>query len=144
MSEADPPTEPTLRRDLVAVGHPLVRHPVQGRAPHQQLRGLTREAARAGTRPEDHLEPEDRDLRQRTPVVLIITLPLRAPVSADVAQILITVMTLAASVPMTPDARALLRRDHRPRRALADRVVTGCWGVTEQKTRLSPSCNVFR
>ena len=114
MSEADPPTEPTLRRDLVAVRHTLVRHPVQGRAPYQQLAGLTLKSARTRPRPENHLEPEDRYLRQRAPMVLIITFPFRPPMRAQVGQVFITRVTLASSVPMTPDARPLLRRDDSP------------------------------
>src|SRR5207253_6934697 len=104
-SEADPLTEPTLRRDFVAVRHPHVRHPVQGRAPHQQLSGLTLEAARAGPLPEDHLEAEDGHLRQRAPVVVVIALPLRAAVAADVAQVFITVVSLTSRVAVPPDAR---------------------------------------
>src|SRR5437762_721509 len=107
MSVADPPTEPTLRRDLVAVRHPQVRHPVQCRAPHQQLTGLTREAACARPLPEDHLEPEDGHLGQRPPVIAVLALPLRPPVTADVAQVFITVLSLASRVPMPPDARPL-------------------------------------
>jgi len=124
MSEADPPTEPILRRDLVAVRHPLVRHPVQGRAPHQQLTGLTGEAARTRTSPKDHLKSEDRHLCQRAAVIFIISLPLRSSMRSQVAQVFITVMTCATSVPMTPDARPLLRRDDRPRLAFSDGVVT--------------------
>src|SRR5437763_9347619 len=111
MSEAAPPTEPTLRRDLVAVRHPHVRHPVQGGAPHQQLTGLSVEAARARPLPEDHLEAEDRHLRQKAPVVVILALPLRPPVSANVTQVFITVVPLAQRVAVVPDARTLLRWD---------------------------------
>src|SRR5215207_8606785 len=111
MSKADPLTDPLLRRDLVAVGHPQVRHPVQRRAPHQQLAGLTLEAARTGPLPEDHLEAKDRHLRQAPPVIVSLALPLRAPVAADAAQVLIAVMSLAFRIPVAPDARPLLRRD---------------------------------
>src|SRR5437588_6217646 len=124
MSEADPLTEPTSRRDFVAVRHPHVRHPVQGRAPHQQLSGLTLEAARARPLPEDHLEAEDRHLRQRAPVIVILSLPLRAAVAADKAQVLITVVWLTSPVAVVPDARALLGWDDRPGLARADGVVT--------------------
>jgi len=47
MSSAYFPTEQPLRRDRVAVRHPQVRHPVQRRASHQQLRRLHVEAAGA-------------------------------------------------------------------------------------------------
>src|ERR1041384_3468457 len=49
MSAAHSPTELALRRDLVAVRHAEVRHPVQRRAAHQQLRRLSGEAARPGS-----------------------------------------------------------------------------------------------
>src|SRR5947208_240823 len=124
MSEAAPPTESILLSDLITVRHPGVRHPVQGRAPHQQLSGLTIETARTGTGPEDHLEPEDGHLRQRAPMVFIVTFPLSAPVSAKVAQVLITVVSVTFSVPMTPDTRSLLRRNDSPRLALFDGLVT--------------------
>src|SRR5438067_8716871 len=119
MSEADPLTESTLRRDLVAVRHSHVRHPVQGRAPHQQLTGLSVEAARARPLPEDHLEAEDRHLRQRAPVVIIVALPLRAAVAADKAQVLIAVVSLTSPVAVAPDARTLLRWDDGSRTPLA-------------------------
>src|SRR5881398_343020 len=124
MSKADPLTDALLRHDLVAVGHPQVRHPVQGRAPHQQLSGLALKAARTGPLPEDHLEAEDRHLRQAPPVIIIIALPLRTPVGADAAQVLVAVVPLASRVAVAPDARTLLRRDHGPRTLQADRVVT--------------------
>src|SRR5947208_16945397 len=98
MSEADPPTEPTSRRDFVTVRHPHVRHPVQGRAPHQQLTGLTLGAARTDPLTEDHLEAEDGHLGQRAPVVVIVALPLRPPVTADVAQVVIPVVSLPSPV----------------------------------------------
>src|SRR5438105_3466505 len=98
MSEADPLTESTSRRDFVTVRHPHVRHPVQGRAPHQQLTGLTLGAARTDPLPEDHLEAEDCHLRQRAPVIVILALPLRATVTADVAQVFITVVSLTSPV----------------------------------------------
>src|SRR5215207_4081293 len=124
MSKADPLTDPLLRRDLVTVRHPQVRHPVQGRAPHQQLSGLTLEAARTHPLPEDHLEAEDRHLRQRAPVVRILALPLRPPVAADAAQVLVPVVPLAFRIPVPPDACTLLRRDDGSRATLADGVVT--------------------
>src|SRR5437764_1083667 len=102
MSKADPLTEPTLRRDSVAVRHPQVRHPVQGRAPHQQLRGLTLEAARARPLPEDHLQAEDRHLGQAPPMVAALALPCGSPVAADVAQVLVTVVPLALRVAVPP------------------------------------------
>src|SRR5437588_9866537 len=108
MSEANPPTEPTSRCDFVTVRHPHVRHPVQGRAPHQQLTGLTLEAARTRSLAEDHLEAEDGHLGQRAPMIIIVALPLRAPVAADVAQVLVTVVSLAFPVAVAPDARTLL------------------------------------
>ena len=124
MSEAAPPTKPTLRRDLIAVRHSLVRHPVQGRASHQQLAGLTLKAARTRTCPEDLLEAKDRHLCQGASVILIISLPLGPPMRAQVAQVFIPRVTLATSIPMTPDARPPLRRDNRPRRAFSDGLVT--------------------
>src|SRR5215203_5955966 len=124
MSKADPLTAALLRHDLVAVGHPQVRHPIQRRAPHQQLSGLTLEAARTRPLPEDHLEAEDRHLRQAPPMVVILALPLRPPVSAAVAQVLVAVMPLALRVAVTPNARTLLRRDNCPRALLADGVIT--------------------
>src|SRR2546421_9320746 len=101
-----------------------MRHPVQCRAPYQQLRGLTPEAARARPLAEDHLEAEDGHLGQAPPVVVILALPLRPPVRADKAQVLVAVVPLALRVAVVPDARPLLRRDHGPRALQANRVVT--------------------
>src|SRR5437763_6305350 len=98
MSVADPPTESILRRDLVALRHPYMRHPVQCRAPYQQLRGLTPEAARARPLAEDHLEAEDGHLGQAPPVVVILALPLRPPMRADKAQVLVAVVPRALRV----------------------------------------------
>jgi hypothetical protein len=123
MSVADPLFELILRRDLVAVGHPLVRHPVQGRAPHQQLPRLPGERARTGPLAEEHLEPEDRHLRQGSPVVVALALPLRPPVPPDSSQVLVAVVSLGLRVAVLPDARSLLGRDHRPRSLLSDGVV---------------------
>ena len=124
MSIADPLTEPALRRDLVAVGHPQVRHPVQRRAPHQQLPSLPGEAARTGPLAEDRLEAEDRHLRQAPPVIAALALPLRPPVSPDRTQVLVAVVPLRFRVAVAPDARPLLRRDDGPRAPRADGVVT--------------------
>src|SRR5215212_200069 len=124
MSKADPLTKLALRRDLVAVRHPEVRHSVQRRAPHQQLSGLPGEAARTRPLPEDRLEAEDRHLGQRAPVVVRLALPLRAPVAADAAQVLVPVVPLASRVAVAPDARALLWRDDGARATPADGVVT--------------------
>src|SRR5215212_4635986 len=123
MSTAHSPTEPSLRRDLVAVRHPEVRHPVQRRAPHQQLRRLPIERARTDSLAEDHLHAKDSRLGQRAPVVVTISLPSCAPRAADGSQVLIADMALTLRVAVAPDARPLLRRDGRPRPQLADRVI---------------------
>lgn len=124
MSTAHSPTELSLCRDLVAVGHPQVRHPVQRRAPHQQLRRLPVKAPRPDSLAKDHLHPEDCRLGQRAPMVVTFALPLRPPRAADAAQVLIAEVAFGFRVAVLPDARPLLRRDRRPRFPPSNRVVT--------------------
>src|SRR5919201_3278946 len=124
MSVAHSPTKRLLRRDLIAVGHPQVRHPVQRRAPDKQLRRLPLEAARADSRAEDHLDAEDRRLSQRAPVVVTVSLPLRAPRAADRSQVLVADVALTLRVAVPPDARPLLRRDRGARFPRTDRLIT--------------------
>src|SRR5918911_1546434 len=124
MSAAHSPTELPLRRDLVAVRHPQVRHPVQRRAPHQQLRRLPVEAAGADSLAKDHLHAEGSRLSQRAPVVAAVPLPLRPPRAADGSQVLVAGVALTLRVAVLPDARPLLRRELRPVPPLSDPVVT--------------------
>src|SRR5438270_1438520 len=124
MSAVYSPTEPSLRRDLVAVRHPQMRHPVQRRAPHQQLRRLSVEAAGTDALAKDHLHAKDSRLGQRAPVVATLLLPPSTPRAADGAQVLVADVALAARVAVPPDARPLLRRDRRPRLPRSDRVIT--------------------
>src|SRR5215218_11258037 len=107
MSAVHSPTDLFLRRDLVAVRHPEVRHPVQRRAPHQQLRRLPGERARTDSLAEDHLHAKDSRLSQRAPVVATISFPLRAPRAADGSQILVTAVAFGFRVAVLPDARSL-------------------------------------
>ena len=123
MSAAQSPTERLLRRDRVAVGHPEMRHPVQRRAPHQQLRRLPGERARTDSLAKDHLHAKDSRLGQRAPVVAALPLPRRPPLSPDRAQVLIADVPLRTRVAVLPDTRPLLRRDGRARPQLADRVI---------------------
>src|SRR5438270_7556735 len=124
MSAVYSPTEPSLRRDLVAVRHPQVRHPVQRLASHQQLRGLSFKAARADALTKDHLHAKDSRLGQRAPMVVALALPLRAPRAADGPQVLITEMAFGFRVTVLPDARPFARRDRRPRLSPANRFIT--------------------
>src|SRR5215204_6112637 len=124
MSAAHSPTKRLLGRDLVTVGHPEVRHPVQRRTPHQQLRRLSCKAARPDSLAEDHLDAKDSRLSQRAPVVVTVSLPLRTPRAADRAQVLIAEVTLTFRVAVVPDARPLLRRDRRSRFPRSNGVIT--------------------
>src|SRR5256714_6554151 len=124
MGAAHSPTERLLRRDLVAVRHPQVRHPVQRRAPHQQLRRLSVEAAGADPLAKDHLHAKDSRLSQRALVVATLSLPLRAPCATDGSQVLIADVALTSRVAVLPDTCSLLRRNRGARLPLPDRVIT--------------------
>src|ERR671938_1280442 len=124
MSAAHSPTELPLRRDLVAVRHPQVRHPVQRRAPDKHLRRLPLEAARPDSLAEDHLHAKDRRLCQRAPVVVTVALPLRAPLPADRAQVLVADVALTTRIAVLPDARPSPRRERGARFPRTDRVIT--------------------
>ena len=93
----------------VTVGHSELRHPVQRRASHQQLRGLPRETARAGPLPENHLEAENRHLGQRAPVVVILALPLRPSVPAQAYLPSISVLS-SRNAPIPPRILGLFAR----------------------------------
>src|SRR5215213_9222293 len=123
MSAAPSPTELSLRRDMVTVGHPQVRHPVQCRTPHQQLSGLPVKAARTDPFAKDRLHSKDLRLSQRAAMVATLALPLRAPLAPDGPQVLITDVPLGFRVAVLPDTCPLLRRDAGPRFSLSDRVI---------------------
>src|SRR5947209_8236627 len=124
MSAVYSPPEPSLRRDLVAVRHPQVRHPVQRLASHQQLRGLSFKAARTDALTKDHLHAKDSRLGQRAPMVVALALPPSAPRAADGSQVFITEMAFGFRITVLPEARPFARRDGRLRLSLANRFIT--------------------
>ncbi len=107
----------------ITVRHPQVRHSVQCRAPHQQLRCLSLKAASTNALTEDHLHAKDLRLGQRAAVVIALSLPLSTPGAADGTQILIADVPLSFRVSMLPDARSLLRRDRRSCSSASDRLI---------------------
>jgi hypothetical protein len=124
MSATHSPTEQLLGRDLVAIWHPQMRHPVQRRASDKQLRGLSVKAARTNPLAEDHLYSKDLCLGQRAAMIARLSLPLSAPFAPDYSQVLIADVSLSFRVAVLPDARPLLWWNRRSCLSATDRVIT--------------------
>src|SRR5262245_6036499 len=97
---------------FVAVRHSQLRHPVQGGAPHQQLRGLSIKAARRNSSPEDQLEPKHGGFGQRASVVIALLLPSAAAHFPNPPQVLITWQTLLFGIAVSPDPGITPWRNH--------------------------------
>jgi len=123
MSATHSPTESSLDRNRIAIGHPQVRHPVQRRASDKQLRGLPFKATRTDPFAKDCFHSKDLRLGQRAAMVARLALPLSPSFAPDGSQVLITDVPLSFRVAMLPDARPLLWRDGRSRFSLSDRVI---------------------
>src|SRR5947209_12687749 len=108
---------------LVACRHSQVRHPVQRCASDQQLRSLSRKAARTNSLAKDHLHAKDLDLGQRPSMVFTLPLPSGTSDSPDPTQVFITDMMFSFYVAVLPNLRSLLRRDRRSRLSLPNRVI---------------------
>src|SRR3954469_21623601 len=108
----------------VTLWHSQMRHPIQDRASHQHLRRLSVKAARGDSLTKDHLQPEHCGLGQRAPMIMALSLPLRAAMMANAPHVLVACVSLSLAVAMPPDACAFLRRDHGTRASLRDRLIT--------------------
>src|SRR5436309_7535944 len=124
MSAVHCPTELSLGHDHVAVGHPQVCHPVQGRASDQQLRRLSRKAASTDSFAKDRLDSKDLRLGQRATMIFALTFPPSAPLLPDLSQVLITHVSFGKGVAMLPNLRPLLWRDAGPRLSFSNGVIT--------------------
>src|ERR1043165_4051571 len=123
MSATHFPIESSLGRDLVAVRHSKVRHPVQRRTSDQHLRRLPFKATRTHTFTKDRLHTKDLRLSQRAPMIARFTFPLTAPLLSDRSQVLISNVSFSLRIPVLPNLRPLLRRNRCPRLALSDGVI---------------------
>src|SRR5256885_1887366 len=123
MSATHCPTELSLGRDRVAVGHSQVRHPVQRRTPHKQLSGLSRKGASTDPFTKDRLDSKDLRLSQRPPMIARLTFPLSASLLSDCSQVLITNMSLGFRITVLPYLRSLLRRNAGLRLSFSDGVI---------------------
>src|SRR5215210_3854840 len=97
------PTELSLGRDMVAVRHSQVRHPVQRRTPDKQLRRLSIEGSRTNSFAKDHLHSEDLRLSQTAPMIARRALPLSPPLLPDGTQVLIADVPLGKGVAVLPN-----------------------------------------
>ena len=108
----------------VTVGHPQVRHRIQGRTSDQHLRRLPGKLPRADAVAEDRLDSKHLGLGQTPPMIANFLLPLFTSHLADTAQILIADQSLLLAVAMLPNLRIPLRRYRRSGFAFADRLIT--------------------
>ena len=108
----------------VTVGHPQVRHRIQGRTSDQHLRRLPGKLPRADAISEDRFHPEHLRLGQTPPMIANFLLPLFTSHLADAPQILIADQSLLLAVAMLPNLRIPLRRNRRSGLAFADRLIT--------------------
>src|SRR5262245_7364338 len=118
------PTGSTGLCHLIAIRHPKLRHPVQGRATYQQLRGLPIEAPRRNLSPEDRLDPKGCSFSQRTSVVARLFLPGGASHFTNPPQVLIASQTFLSCVAVPPNLGIAPWWDHSLRLMLLDRLVT--------------------
>ena len=124
MSHTDFIAAPRLGCNLIAIRHPQVRHPVQCRASHQQLRRLPGKRARTDSLAEDRFHAKDRRFSQRPPMVAALALPLATSEATTRAQVLITGVPVGFRVAVLPDACSLARRDGRACPPLTQGVIT--------------------
>src|SRR5215210_1969838 len=131
------PTELSLGRDMVAVRHSQVRHPVQRRTPDKQLRRLSVKAARTNPFAEDHFHSKDLRLSQRAPMIACLALPLSPSFASDGTQVLIADMAFGFRVAVLPNLRSLLRRNRNPRSSVSQGVITVAAIVSSISTHLA-------
>ncbi len=124
MSAVSLTTDGHQRSYGVALWHSQMRHPVQDRTAHQHLRRLSVEAACPDSLTEDHLQPEHHRLGQRASMIMALSLPLGASMTANAAHVLVARVPLLLAIAMLPDACAFLRRDDGTCAALSNRVIT--------------------
>src|SRR5436853_6805758 len=108
----------------VTVGHPQVRHRIQGRTSDQHLRRLPGKLPRADAISKDRFHPEHLRLGQTAPMIANFLLPLFTSHLADAPQILIADQSLLLAIAMLPTLRIPLRRYRRLGFAFADRLIT--------------------
>src|SRR5215207_4077292 len=123
MSATHSPTESSLGRNRIAVGHPQVRHPIQRRASDQQLRRLPFKATRTDPFAKDCLHSIDLRLSQRAAMVARLSLPLSPSFAPDGSQVLVTDVPFCFRVAMLPNTCPLLWRDGSSRFSLSDGVI---------------------
>src|SRR5262245_11670991 len=113
----------TLKLCFVAIRHIQLGHPIERHTVHQQLRGLSGEAARRDFLPENDLLAEHRGLRQAAAMIANFFLPSRTPDLSNAAQVLITHQSFGFAVAVLPNLRVALWRDGRRGVPRAERLV---------------------